>query len=79
MKNLSVLEIVDKIKTKQLTCEKLTQYYLNNIIKYKHKNAVLEVFDDALQRAREIDKLVESGVQEGDTVCIYDFEFDFVY
>lgn len=61
MKNLSVLEIVDKIKTKQLTCEKLTQYYLNNIIKYKHKNAVLEVFDDALQRAREIDKLVESG------------------
>ena len=61
MKNLSVLEIVEQIKSRKLTCEKLTQYYLNNIIKYKHKNAVLEVFDDALQRAREIDKLVESG------------------
>ena len=25
------------------------------------------------------DKLREAGVQEGDTVSIYDFEFDFVY
>jgi aspartyl-tRNA(Asn)/glutamyl-tRNA(Gln) amidotransferase subunit A len=61
MKNLSVLEIVDKIKSGSLSCEKLTQYYLNNIIKYKHKNAVLEVFDDALTRAREIDRMVAEG------------------
>ena len=58
MKNLSVLEIVEQIKSGKLSCEKLTQYYLNNIIKYKHKNAVLEVFDDVLSRAKEIDKLV---------------------
>jgi aspartyl-tRNA(Asn)/glutamyl-tRNA(Gln) amidotransferase subunit A len=63
MKNLSVLEIVEKIKNKEISCEVLTQYYLNNIIKYKHKNAVLEVFDDALSRAREIDKMVASGVE----------------
>lgn len=61
MKNLTVLQIVEKIKNKELSCEKLTQYYLNNIIKYKHKNAVLEVFDDALTRARQIDELVASG------------------
>jgi len=61
MKNLSVLEIVNLIKSKKLSCEEITQYYLNNIIKYKNKNAVLEVFDDALTRAREIDVLVESG------------------
>lgn len=61
MKNLSVLEIVEKIKNGSLSCEKLTQYYLNNIIKYKHKNAVLDVFDDALNRAREIDRMVAEG------------------
>ncbi len=63
MKNLSVLEIVDKISSGQLTCEKLTQYYINKINEYKNKNAVLEVFDDALDRARRIDKLVASGAE----------------
>lgn len=60
-KNLSVLEIVDLVKSGKITCENLTQYYLNNIQKYKDKNAVLEVFDDALIRAREIDEMVKSG------------------
>jgi len=61
MQNLSVFDIIDNIKSGDLTCEHLTQYYINNINKYKSKNAVLEVFDDALLRAREIDKLVSSG------------------
>ena len=61
MKNLSVMEIVDKIKSRQITCEEITKYYLNNIQKFRHKNAVLEVFDDAVSRAREIDKLIASG------------------
>ena len=25
-----------------------------------------------------IDKLYQDGVNEGDTVCIYDFEFEFI-
>ena len=57
-KNLTVLEIVDGIKSKKFSCHDMTLYYLNNIIKYKNKNAVLEVFDDALTRAKEIDELV---------------------
>ena len=36
-------------------------------------------FQRVLRISGVIDKLVEKGVQEGDTVCIYDFEFDFVY
>ena len=60
-KKLSVIEIVDGIKNKRFKCEDITLYYLNNIIKYKKKNAVLEVFEDALVRAREIDNIVANS------------------
>ena len=63
MKNLSVLQIVESIKSGDLTCEEITQYYLNKIQKYRSKNAVLEVFDDAITRARELDKRVKEGVE----------------
>lgn len=39
----------------------------------------LNFFQRVLQKNGVIDKLREAGVQEGDTVNIYDFEFDFVY
>ncbi len=39
----------------------------------------LNFFQRVLQKNGVIDKLREAGVEEGDTVSIYDFEFDFVY
>ena len=39
----------------------------------------LQYFQRLLQRAGIIDALVEAGIEEGDTVSMYDFEFDFVY
>lgn len=39
----------------------------------------LNFFQRVLLKNGVIDKLREAGVQEGDTVSIYDFEFDFVY
>ena len=39
----------------------------------------LNFFQRVLMKNGVIDKLREAGVQEGDTVSIYDFEFDFVY
>ena len=39
----------------------------------------LSFFQRVLEKNGVIDKLVKSGVEEGDTVNIYDFEFDFVY
>ena len=36
-------------------------------------------FQRVLIKHGVIDKLREAGVEEGDTVSIYDFEFDFVY
>ncbi len=39
----------------------------------------LNFFQRVLDKNGVIDKLREAGVEEGDTVNIYDFEFDFVY
>ena len=39
----------------------------------------LNFFQRVLIKNGVIDKLREAGVEEGDTVSIYDFEFDFVY
>lgn len=39
----------------------------------------LQYFQRVLQSSGIIDALVEKGIEEGDTVCIYDFEFDFVF
>lgn len=39
----------------------------------------VQYFQRVLQSAGIIDALVAAGVQEGDTVSLYDFEFDFVF
>ena len=39
----------------------------------------LNFFQRVLSKNGVIDKLREAGIEEGDTVNIYDFEFDFVY
>lgn len=39
----------------------------------------LQYFEKVLQTSGVIHKLEEAGVQEGDTVSIYDLEFDFVF
>ena len=39
----------------------------------------LNFFQRVLEKNRVFDRLRELGVEEGDTVNIYDFEFDFVY
>ena len=38
----------------------------------------LSYFERLLQSSGVIDKLREAGCQEGDTVCIYDLEFEFI-
>ena len=38
----------------------------------------LQYFQTVLQTSGILDALREKGIQEGDTVSIYDFEFDYV-
>jgi len=62
LKNKTAIEILDIIKTKKASCREVVSYYLSNIEKYKHKNAILEVFaNEALSKAEEIDKKIKAG------------------
>lgn len=58
---MGIEEICSSLKNKVFSCEELVKYYLSNIEKYKDKNAVLEVFEDAVEKAQEVDKLIASG------------------
>jgi len=60
---LTTIELVELLRDKKITCVELTRHYLDNIEKYKDKNAVLEVFDDAISRAEELDKKAANGEQ----------------
>lgn len=63
--NLTAIEIAESIRAGKLTAVEITEYYLKQIEKYKDKNAVLEVFDDALECAKKIDERVASGEHLG--------------
>lgn len=65
IKELSVFSLAEKIKQRELTSQQVTEYYLSNIKRYAHKNAVLEVFDDALENAKIIDKRLENKEDVG--------------
>ena len=39
----------------------------------------MQYFQRVLRNSGIIQKLIDMGVKEGDTVCIYDFSFDFVF
>jgi aspartyl-tRNA(Asn)/glutamyl-tRNA(Gln) amidotransferase subunit A len=60
-KNLTAISIIEKIKSGQISCKSLVQYYFSNIEKYKYKNAVLEIFEDALEQAEKVDQAVKNG------------------
>ena len=50
---LTIAQARDALKNKEFTCQDLVKHYLSNIEKYKDKNAVLEVFDDAIIHQRQ--------------------------
>lgn len=49
----SIKDLQDMVKSKIITYEDITKYYLNRIHLYKHYNSVLEINDQALLQAKE--------------------------
>lgn len=59
--DLTLTELVKLIKEKKVTSEELTTYFISRCEEKKDHNAVLEIFDDALERAKEMDKKISQG------------------
>ncbi len=58
---MSLIELVEAVKTHKVTSEELTKYFVSRCEEKKEYNAVLEVFEDSVQRAREMDKKIAAG------------------
>ena len=60
-KELSLLEIVDLLHSQKVSSEELTQYFIDRINDRKELNAVLEIYDDAIEQAKIADEKIKSG------------------
>lgn len=73
-------EIQAAVLRKEITVEQIVQYYLNNISKHKNLNAFVNVFGDAIDKAKVLDDKIKSGQPLGklfgaivsikDNICI---------
>ena len=59
--SLTAIEIREKILTKQLTCQEVVNAFVEQMKKYQKYNAVLEIFEDADAKAKEMDKKIANG------------------
>lgn len=58
---MTLVELVRLIKERKVTSEQLTRYFLQRCEEKKEYNAVLEVFEDSLNRAKEMDQKIADG------------------
>ena len=58
---LSAIEIKEKIKSKEVTCEEVTKVFIEQIKKNEKYNAVLEIFSDAIENAKALDIKIKNG------------------
>lgn len=60
---LSLKEIIDLLQSKKVTSSELVDYYLQRIEKFKDKNAIIEIFEDAKEIAKQKDAIALSGAK----------------
>ena len=61
----TIIELVNKIKSRELKSVDVVKHYIDIINDKKEYNAVIEVFDDALDIAKSIDKRLDKGEELG--------------
>ncbi|MCI5497478.1 MAG: amidase family protein, partial [Firmicutes bacterium] len=61
LKKMGILDAIEAYQNKEYFVEELTKLYIEQIEKFKDKNAILEVFSDAIQNAKDIDLKRENG------------------
>lgn len=60
IENLSLIDLKNAIQERKLTSLEVTKFFVEKCEK-SDLNAVLEVFDDALEKAKEMDEKIENG------------------
>ena len=60
MKELGIIELRNKIKSGEISSEQITREYIS-AIKESKTNAVVEVFEDAIDFAKEMDNKIAAG------------------
>lgn len=58
---LSLLEIVELLHSQKVSSLNITQYFIDRINDRKELNAVLEIFEDALDQAKIADEKIKNG------------------
>ncbi len=58
---LTAKQIIEKIQAKQLTCVQVVSAFIDQIKQNEKYNAVLEVFADAMDKAKEMDAKIADG------------------
>ncbi len=62
---LSLQQLAEGIKSQEFTSESVVKYFIAQCEKFKDLNAIIEVFDDAIEKAKIIDKKIASGEKLG--------------
>lgn len=63
---MSIKQISDGVKKQDFSAEEVVKFFIDRIEKYKEYNAIIEVFDDAEQKAKAIDEKIKSGENLGE-------------
>ena len=58
---LSLIELSTAIRERKLSSYEVTKYYIDNCHEKAELNALLEIFDDALDKAKEMDEKIDKG------------------
>ncbi len=62
---LSIKDLRDGIVSRKFTSEEVVKFFIKRCEEQKELNAVVEIFYDALDRAKEIDKKISNGEKVG--------------
>lgn len=61
----TLIELVDGIKKGRFSSESVVEFFISKCEEKKDLNAVIEVFDDAIEKARAIDRRIKNGESVG--------------
>lgn len=59
--NISLIELASLIQEQKVSSVEVTKYFIDKCVEKQNLNAILEIFDDAISQAEEMDKKIKNG------------------